>query len=74
MLLRVFRETPRAGALLGGLVAVNLAAWIWALVVFQQSTALMAICLLAWTYGLRHAVDADHIADIDFVTRIIMKL
>lgn len=73
MLLRVFRETPRAGALLGGLVAVNLAAWIWALVVFQQSTALMAICLLAWTYGLRHAVDADHIAAIDIVTRKMMQ-
>ncbi|ADU71952.1 HoxN/HupN/NixA family nickel/cobalt transporter [Pantoea sp. At-9b] len=73
MFLRVIRATPRAGALLAGLVAMNLAAWIWALVVFQQSTALLATCLLAWCYGLRHAVDADHIAAIDIVTRKMMQ-
>ena len=34
---------------------------------------LMAASLLAWGYGLRHAVDADHIAAIDNVTRKMMQ-
>jgi high-affinity nickel-transport protein len=29
----------------------------------------MATALLAWVFGLRHAVDADHIAAIDNVVR-----
>jgi high-affinity nickel-transport protein len=33
----------------------------------------MAASLLAWGYGLRHAVDADHIAAIDNVTRKMMQ-
>ncbi len=33
----------------------------------------MAASLLAWCYGLRHAVDADHIAAIDTVTRKMMQ-
>ena len=34
--------------------------------------ALLTPALLAWTFGLRHAVDADHIASIDNVTRNLM--
>ena len=33
----------------------------------------MAASLLAWCYGLRHEVDADHIAAIDTVTRKLMQ-
>lgn len=73
MLLRVLRGNPRAAVLLAVLVAANLAAWAWALVSFHHSTALMAASLLAWCYGLRHAVDADHIAAIDNVTRKMMQ-
>ena len=39
---------------------------------FSGSTALMAASLLAWCW-LRHAVDADHIAAIDTVTRKMMQ-
>jgi len=73
MLLRVIHDNPRAGVLLALLVAVNLAAWGGALMIFHHSSALMAICLLAWCFGLRHAVDADHIAAIDTVTRKMMQ-
>ena len=73
MLLRVLRDNPRAAVLLAVLVAANLAAWAWALVAFHHSTALMAASLLAWCFGLRHAVDADHIAAIDNVTRKMMQ-
>jgi high-affinity nickel-transport protein len=73
MFVRVLRDNPRAAVLLAGLVVANLAAWAWALVSFHHSTALMAASLLAWSYGLRHAVDADHIAAIDNVTRKMMQ-
>lgn len=34
---------------------------------------MLAVCLLAWGYGLRHAVDADHIAAIDNVSRKLLQ-
>lgn len=55
------------------LIAANLGAWAWALVVFHDHPALLASGLLAWTLGLRHAVDADHIAAIDSVTRKLVQ-
>lgn len=73
MLMRVLRDNPRAGLLLAVLVVANFAAWVWALAAFNHSSALMAASLLAWCYGLRHAVDADHIAAIDNVTRKMMQ-
>ncbi|MCP2005175.1 UNVERIFIED_ORG: high-affinity nickel-transport protein [Buttiauxella agrestis ATCC 33320] len=73
ILSRVLRDNPRAALLLAALVAANLVSWAWALVSFNHSTTLMAASLLAWCYGLRHAVDADHIAAIDNVTRKMMQ-
>jgi high-affinity nickel-transport protein len=55
------------------LVAFNLAAWGWALVAFHDYPVLLGTALLAYTFGLRHAVDADHIAAIDNVTRKLMQ-
>jgi high-affinity nickel-transport protein len=59
--------------LFGGLVAANVAAWVWAFVAFGDRPAVMATALLAWVFGLRHAVDADHIAAIDNVVRKLMQ-
>ncbi|MDI7386616.1 HoxN/HupN/NixA family nickel/cobalt transporter [Cronobacter dublinensis] len=73
MLTQLLRLPPRALALVAALGLANLAAWIWAFFAFHQSPALMAASLLAWGYGLRHAVDADHIAAIDTVTRKMMQ-
>ena len=72
-MLRLLRNEPRAALLLLALVMANLLAWGWAWHTFSGSTALMAASLLAWCYGLRHAVDADHIAAIDTVTRKMMQ-
>ncbi|AFJ89770.1 HoxN/HupN/NixA family nickel/cobalt transporter [Burkholderia sp. KJ006] len=58
--------------LLAALAAFNLAAWGWAVAVFGGQPTLMGACVLAYTFGLRHAVDADHIAAIDNVTRKLM--
>lgn len=68
-----FHTHHRAFWLLSGLLAVNLLAWGWTLLVFRHSAALVAAALLAYGYGLRHAVDADHIAAIDNVTRKLMQ-
>jgi high-affinity nickel-transport protein len=55
------------------LVAANGLAWIWALVAFHHYPVLIGTAFLAYTFGLRHAVDADHIAAIDNVTRKLMQ-
>ncbi len=54
------------------LVAANVAVWVWALVTFRHYPLLLGTSLLAYSFGLRHAVDADHIAAIDNVTRKLM--
>ena len=55
------------------LVGANLAIWAWAFVVLHGHTVLLGTALLAYTFGLRHAVDADHIAAIDNATRKLMQ-
>src|ERR1700722_848967 len=55
------------------LIAANVLAWIWALVAFHDYPVLIGTAFLAYTFGLRHAVDADHIAAIDNVTRKLMQ-
>lgn len=55
------------------LIAANLAGWAWALVSFRHYPLLLGTALLAYGFGLRHAVDADHIAAIDNVTRKLMQ-
>src|ERR1700736_2462909 len=55
------------------LIAVNVAAWAWALVAFDAYPVLLGTAFLAYGFGLRHAVDADHIAAIDNVTRKLMQ-
>jgi high-affinity nickel-transport protein len=55
------------------LIGANLAAWAWAFLAFHNHPVLLATCLLAYSFGLRHAVDADHIAAIDNATRKLMQ-
>jgi high-affinity nickel-transport protein len=55
------------------LLVVNLGAWAWALVAFHRYPVLLGTAFLAYSFGLRHAVDADHIAAIDNVTRKLMQ-
>jgi high-affinity nickel-transport protein len=55
------------------LFAFNIAAWVWALVAFHDFPLLLGTAALAYSFGLRHAFDADHIAAIDNVTRKLMQ-
>src|SRR5580693_2232998 len=51
----------------------NAASWIWAVMAFHGHPRLLGTACLAYSPGLRHAVDADHIAAIDNVTRKMMQ-
>jgi nickel/cobalt transporter (NiCoT) family protein len=55
------------------LFAFNAAGWLWAATAFRHFPLLLGTALLAYSFGLRHAVDADHIAAIDNVTRKLMQ-
>ncbi len=55
------------------LLGFNIAAWVAAFIAFRGFPLLLGSCLLAYSFGLRHAVDADHIAAIDNVTRKLMQ-
>ena len=60
-------------ALYAALAAGNLAAWAAALAAFHNRPVLLGTAFLAYSFGLRHAVDADHIAAIDNITRKLMQ-
>ena len=71
---------PRTGGLRRRVVGIyallalfNVGAWLWALIAFHGQPLLLGTGLVAWSFGLRHAVDADHIAAIDNVTRKLMQ-
>jgi high-affinity nickel-transport protein len=77
-LLRVFDDSDthtrgKVIALYTVLIAVNIAAWACAFLAFHDHPVLLGTAFLAYSFGLRHAVDADHIAAIDNVTRKLMQ-
>ncbi len=55
------------------LICVNLAVWVIAVSMFFGFPLLIGTSVIAYSFGLRHAVDADHIAAIDNVTRKLMQ-
>ncbi|MGP6159929.1 MAG: HoxN/HupN/NixA family nickel/cobalt transporter [Vulcanimicrobiaceae bacterium] len=55
------------------LIATTLIAWALALAAFSTRPLLLGTALVAYGFGLRHAVDADHISAIDNVTRKLMQ-
>jgi nickel/cobalt transporter (NiCoT) family protein len=63
----------RIVALYAFLLAFNALAWTWAVVALADRPTLLGTALLAYVLGLRHAVDADHIATIDNVVRKLMQ-
>jgi high-affinity nickel-transport protein len=55
------------------LIAINLALWIITLLTSLRYPLLLGLAATAYGFGLRHAVDADHISAIDNVTRKLMQ-
>lgn len=67
----------QTAVLFTALIGANLEAWDWAYAFFSGRTrvlgAVLGTALLAWVFGQRHAVDADHVAAIDNVVRKLMQ-
>src|ERR1700678_2207992 len=63
----------RAVAIYAILLAGNALAWLCAWFCFSTEPTLMGAAILAYVLGLRHAVDADHIAAIDNVVRKLVQ-
>ncbi len=63
----------RLFGLYGVLIGANILIWAWALALLHDRPVLLGAAFLAYAFGLRHAVDADHIAAIDNVTRKLMQ-
>jgi len=64
------RKLPLAVLLIIALlVLVNLVTWAICGLVLTAHTRLLSTAALAYTLGLRHALDADHISAIDLMTR-----
>ena len=63
----------RAIVLLSLLAAANAAAWLLTWSAAHTYSLLLSTGLLAYGFGLRHAVDADHISAIDNTTRKLMQ-
>ncbi|KAF8973422.1 hypothetical protein BGZ46_009912 [Entomortierella lignicola] len=58
---------------IGCLVFVNALVWVLAALGARKYPSLLGSMVIAYTLGLRHAVDADHLAAIDNVTRKLMQ-
>ena len=67
------RTRTRITLLLTLLVAANLLFWLLTWSASHTYALLMSTGLLAYGFGLRHAVDADHISAIDNTTRKLMQ-
>jgi high-affinity nickel-transport protein len=66
-------EIRKVRLLLGLLVAANIGAWLITWAASGRYAFLIATGWLAYAFGLRHAVDADHISAIDNTTRKLMR-
>lgn len=60
---------PRSLQIIAFVVAVNVILWVIAAVILAAHPALLSAAALSYILGLRHALDADHIAAIDLMTR-----
>ncbi len=67
------RLRGRLIALYAILLSANVAVWLWAYLALRGNAVLFGSAFLAYAFGLRHAVDADHIAAIDNSTRKLMQ-
>ncbi|KAJ7505996.1 NicO-domain-containing protein [Mycena galericulata] len=67
----------RSLLLMMSLLLANAVCWITAGLLFGRHSdmqPLLSLALLAWTLGLRHALDADHISAIDNATRGLISM
>jgi high-affinity nickel-transport protein len=63
----------RIGAIYALLLTANALVWAWTVFALTGRPTLLGTAVLAYVLGVRHAVDADHIAAIDNVVRKLMQ-
>lgn len=63
----------KAAVTIAILIIINIAVWVWTWNVCAERPTLLGTATLAYIFGLRHAVDADHIAAIDNIVRKLMQ-
>jgi high-affinity nickel-transport protein len=68
-----FDQRGKISAIYLLLFVINGVAWAWAVIALADRPTLLGTAVLAYVLGLRHAVDADHIASIDNVVRKLMQ-
>jgi nickel/cobalt transporter (NiCoT) family protein len=78
MVAPIFDDAPdrargKVAGLYGILFVANVGAWLWAVAAFHGNAFLLGTAFLAYSFGLRHAFDADHITAIDNITRKLMQ-
>src|SRR5580765_4576256 len=66
-------ERGRLAAFFGGVGVLHVAGWGLLLVYGAGHPTILALGGLAYTFGLRHAFDADHISAIDNTTRKLLQ-
>ena len=66
-------ERQRLAGFFGGVAVLHLAGWGLLLVFAGDRPGFLALGGLAYTFGLRHAFDADHISAIDNTTRKLLQ-
>ena len=66
-------ERARLGGFFGAVGVLHLAGWGLLLAYAAQHPGFLALGGLAYTFGLRHAFDADHISAIDNTTRKLLQ-
>jgi high-affinity nickel-transport protein len=66
-------ERRRLGGFLAGVVLLHVVGWGTLLLYGVSHPALLALGGVAYTFGLRHAFDADHISAIDNTTRKLLQ-
>ncbi|GAA6004137.1 hypothetical protein JCM10207_002444 [Rhodosporidiobolus poonsookiae] len=67
----------RCIALVLGEIGANAALWVAAGIVWgrkEETRGVLSLAIVAWTLGLRHGLDMDHIVAIDNVTRNLVSL
>ncbi|KAK0276540.1 hypothetical protein LTR35_010403 [Friedmanniomyces endolithicus] len=62
------RLPASAVAIVLPLMVVNISLWIACAIILSYHPGLVSTAVIAWTLGLRHAIDADHISAIDLMT------
>jgi high-affinity nickel-transport protein len=66
-------ERARLGGFFGLIVGIHIAGWGMLLSQASKYPALLGLGGLAYSFGLRHAFDADHISAIDNTTRKLLQ-